>query len=252
MSFQRFDISPNPARESKRPHLSVFRFASFQSSRRPSQAPPAYSPDDVLATQKQLHVKVLHWLRIAIASITFLVSIVIIAFSATALRTYTNTRYNVEWILPLWPSTVDLRPTHALLACGVIVAVASIFYIVVAVAPTPLRSNRPLNLTFTILAFLSLFMTIFTTVFVNTIDSHLSDSTQAGSLASWTCTWQGFGPVAPGRFTEICTTSTAALDLVILMIVVESLSVLLAGWGWWVGAKIKRESKEGKGGGMHV
>ncbi|KAI4265690.1 MAG: hypothetical protein L6R38_009238 [Xanthoria sp. 2 TBL-2021] len=252
MSFQRFDISPNPAGESKRPHLSVFRFASFQSSRRPSQAPPAYSPDDVLATQKQLHVKVLHWLRIAIASITFLVSIVIIACSATALRTYTNTRYNVEWILPLWPSTVDLRPTHALLACGVIVAVASIFYIVVAVAPTPLRSNRPLNLTFTILAFLSLFMTIFTTVFVNTIDSHLSDSTQAGSLASWTCKWQGFGPVAPGRFTEICTTSTAALDLVILMIVIESLSVLLAGWGWWVGAKIKREAKEGKGEVMHV
>lgn len=144
MSFQRFDISPNPARESKRPHLSVFRFASFQSSRRPSQAPPAYSPDDVLATQKQLHVKVLHWLRIAIASITFLVSIVIIACSATALRTYTNTRYNVEWILPLWPSTVDLRPTHALLACGVIVAVASIFYIVVAVAPTVSRT-APFN-----------------------------------------------------------------------------------------------------------
>ncbi len=273
MSFQRFDISPNPAGGSKRPHLSVFRFASFQSSRRPSQAPPAYSPDDVLATKKQLHAKVIHWLRVAVAFITFLVSIVIIACSATALRTYTNTRFNAEWILPLWPSTVDLRPTHALLACGVIVAATSIFYLVVAIAPTvsnpptpfqrwcknvltarsqPLRSNRPLNLIFTILAFLSLFMTIFTTVFANTIDSHLSDSTQAGSLASWTCKWQGFGPVAPGRFTEICTTSTAALNLVILMIVIESLSVLLAGWGWWVEAKIKREAREGKGEVMHV
>ncbi|KAL8656802.1 MAG: hypothetical protein Q9226_002556 [Calogaya cf. arnoldii] len=240
-------MSPNPAGESKKPHLSVFRFASFQSSRRPSQAPPAYTPDDVLATRDQIHVKILHWLRIAIASITFLVSIVIIACSATALRTYTNTRYNVEWILPLWPSTVDLRPTHALLACGVIVAVASIFYVVVSVAHTSLRSKLPLNLIFTILAFLSLFMTIFTTVFANTINSRLSDSTQAGTLASWTCKWQGFSPVAPGRFTEICTTSTAAIDLVILMIVIQSLSVLLAGWGWWVGAKIKREAREGKG-----
>ena len=137
MSFQRFDISPNPADESKRPHLSVFRFASFQStSRRPSQAPPAYTPDDVLATRSQLHVKVLHWMRIAMASITFIVSVVIIACSATAWKTYTNTRFNAEWILPLWPSTVDLRPTHALLACGVVIAVASIFYLVVAVAPT--------------------------------------------------------------------------------------------------------------------
>ncbi|KAL8767205.1 MAG: hypothetical protein Q9209_006210 [Squamulea sp. 1 TL-2023] len=247
MSFQRFDISPNPARENKIPHLSVFRFASFQTSRRPSQAPPAYSPDDVLAARNQLHVKVLHWMRIAIASITLLVSIVIIACSATALRTYDSTRYHAEWILPLWPSTVDLRPTHALLACGVILTVASIFYVGIAVAPTPLRSIRSLNLTFTILTFLSLFMTIFTTVFANTINSHLSDSTQAGTLASWTCKWQGFGSAAPGRFSEICAISTAALDLVILMIVMNSLSVLLAGWGWWVGAKIKRQSAEAKG-----
>ncbi|KAL8785598.1 MAG: hypothetical protein Q9213_003252 [Squamulea squamosa] len=225
----------------------MFRFASFQSSRGPSQAPPAYSPDDVLATRNQLHVKVLHWMRIATASITFLVSIVIIACSATALRTYDNTRYHAEWILPLWPSMVDLRPTHALLACGVILTVASLLYIGIAVAPTPLRSIRSLNLTFTILAFLSLFMTIFTTVFANTINSHLSDSTQAGTLASWTCKWQGFGSAAPGRFSEICATSTVALDLVILMIVINSFSVLLAGWGWWVGAKIKRQSAEVKG-----
>ncbi|KAL8988518.1 MAG: hypothetical protein Q9169_008540, partial [Polycauliona sp. 2 TL-2023] len=211
-----------------------------------------YSPDDVLATRKRLGVKILHWLCVASASITFLVSIIIIACSATALKTYTNTRNTAEWILPLWPSTVDLRPTHALLACGVIVAVGSIFYIIAALAPTPLRSMRSLNLTFTILAFLSLFMTIFTTVFASTIDSHLSDSTQAGTLASWTCKWQDFGTVAPGRFNEICTTSTAALDMVIFMIVIESLSVLLAGWGWWVGTKIKKEARAGKGEVTHV
>lgn len=137
MSFQRFDISPNPGAESKRPHLSVFRFASFQSaSRRPSQAPPAYSPNDVLATKNQLHVKILHWLRIAIASITFIISVVILACSASALRTYTGTRYHAEWVLPLWPSVVDLRPTHALLACGIILSVTSIFYLVVALVPT--------------------------------------------------------------------------------------------------------------------
>lgn len=139
MSFQRFDSSPPPGERigSKRPHLSVFRFASFQStSRIPSQTPPAYSPDDILASRNQLQAKVLHWMRIAISAVTLLASVVIIACAASALRTYTSTRDNAEWVLPLWPASVDLRPTHAVLACGVILALASILYLIAALAPT--------------------------------------------------------------------------------------------------------------------
>ncbi|KAI4123301.1 MAG: hypothetical protein LQ338_005326 [Usnochroma carphineum] len=255
MSFQRFDSSPPPGERigSKRPHLSVFRFASFQStSRIPSQTPPAYSPDDILASRNQLQAKVLHWMRIAISAVTLLASVVIIACAASALRTYTSTRDNAEWVLPLWPASVDLRPTHAVLACGVILALASILYLIAALAPTPFRSPRVLNIIFTILAFVSVFITIFTTVFASTIDTHLSNSTQAGTLASWTCKWQGFGSAAPGNFSEICGTSTAASDLVILMIVIEMFSVLLAGWGWWVGARLKKAGREGKGQGISV
>ncbi|KAL8687460.1 MAG: hypothetical protein Q9218_006371 [Villophora microphyllina] len=249
MSFQHLNsLTPSEERteSKKRPHLSVFRFASTQTtSRTPSQAPPAYSPDDVLAERNQLHAKVLHWMRIAIALVTLLVSLIIIAFSGNVLRIYTNTRYNnVEWILPLWPGTVDLRPTHATLACGIVLAVFSLIYIVLALAPTPLRSLRPLNLTSTVLAFLSLFITIFTAAFASTINNHLSDNTQAGTLASWTCKWQGFSSVAPGRFSDICAQSMAGLDLVILMIVIEVFHVLLAGWGWWVGAKSKKVGGE--------
>ncbi|KAL8711234.1 MAG: hypothetical protein Q9220_004379 [cf. Caloplaca sp. 1 TL-2023] len=254
MSFQRFDISPNPAAESKRPHLSVFRFASFQSaSRRPSQAPPAYSPDDVLAERNHLHAKILRWMRVAIASITILISIAVIACSATALRTYTDTRYgSAEWILPLWPSVVDLRPTHAILACGIVLTILNLFHLVAALAPTPLRSIRSLNIISTLIAFLSLFTTIFTTAFASSINSHLSNSTQAGTLASWTCKWQGFGSSAPGRFSEICAESSAALDLIILMIVIGAFGVLLAGWGWWVGMRSKKVRSEGKVEGLGV
>ncbi|KAL8719423.1 MAG: hypothetical protein Q9225_003566 [Loekoesia sp. 1 TL-2023] len=256
MSFQRFNSPPPPSAErteSKRPHLSVFRFASFQSaSRIPSSTPPAYTPDDVLASRNQLHAKILHWMRIAISLITLLASIIIIAFSARALQTYTSTRDHAEWVLPLWPASVDLRPTHSILACGVILAVTSIAYVVVALAPTPLRALRTLNLISTILAFLSIFLTIFTTVFATTIDSHLSNSTQAGTLASWTCKWQGFGSAAPGHFSDICAESNAALDVVILMIVIELFGVLLAGWGWWVGARLKKTSGGTKGEGIAV
>ncbi|KAL9002700.1 MAG: hypothetical protein Q9188_004381 [Gyalolechia gomerana] len=250
MSFQRFD-SPPPSggrTQSKRPHLSVFRFTSFQSTRRtPSQTPPAYSPNDVLASEYQSRAKLLHWLRIATSVVTLLASIITIACTARALQTYNTTRDNADWVLPLWPASVDLRPTHSMLACGVIIAVMSIFYIVAALAPTALRALRTLNLIFTMLAFLTTFLTIFTTAFASTINSHLSNSTQAGTLSSWTCKWQGFGSATPGHFSEICVESTAALDVVILMIVIEVFSVLLAGWGWWVGARLKKAGGDGKG-----
>lgn len=139
MSFQPFHTSPPPGErtESKRPYLSVFRFASFQStSRTPSQTPPAYSPDDTVATRNHLHAKILQWLRIAISAVTLLASVVIIACAARALRTYASTQDNAAWVLPLWPANVDLRPIHAVLACGVILAATSTFYIIVALAPT--------------------------------------------------------------------------------------------------------------------
>ncbi|KAI4186105.1 MAG: hypothetical protein L6R41_003677 [Letrouitia leprolyta] len=250
MSFQRFD-SPPPSgerTESKRPHLSVFRFTSFQSTRRtPSQTPPAYSPNDVLASRNQSRAKLVHWLRIATSAVTLLASIIIIGCTAKALQTYNLTRDNADWVLPLWPASVDLRPTHALLACGVIITVSSLFYICTALVPTPLRAVRTQNLIYTILAFLSIFLTIFTTAFASTINSHLSNSTQAGTLSSWTCKWQGFGSAAPGHFSEICAESNAALDVVILMIVIDVFGVLLAGWGWWVGARLKKAEGDGKG-----
>ncbi|KAL9604110.1 MAG: hypothetical protein Q9219_000698 [cf. Caloplaca sp. 3 TL-2023] len=279
MSFQPFDSSPPPSggrTESKRPHLSVFRFTSFQSiSRRPSQTPPAYSPNDAIASRNQLHAKILHWLRIAVSAVTFLASIIIIACTARALQTYNNTPDNAHWVLPLWPVSVDLRPTHALLACGVILAVASLFYIAAALAPSvrslhpreklpaghtntkalqPLRLPRALNIISTTTAFISIFLAIFTTVFASAINAHLSDSTQAGTLESWSCKWQDFGAVTPGNFSDICAESNAAMDVVILMIVVQVFHVLLAGWGWWVGAGLRKAGggEEGKGEGVGV
>lgn len=46
--------------------------------------------------------------------------------------------------------------------------------------------------------------------------------------------------------------TTAAFDLVILMIVIQVLSVLLAGWGWWVGARLKKAEGGSKGQGNAV
>ena len=74
-------------------------------------------------------------MRIVITTITFATSVAITACAGVALRAYSDSHVQPEWLLPLWPLAVDLRPTHAILACGVIVTVLSLIYLIVAFAP---------------------------------------------------------------------------------------------------------------------
>ena len=90
-------------------------------------------------------------------------------------------------------------------------------------------------------------MTIFATAYASSITAHLASSTDAGTLTSWTCKWDGFESIAPTHFAKICTESTVALDVVELLIVIEVFAVAMSGWGWWVEARVKRDDAD-KGG----
>ena len=103
--------------------------------RSPSIGPPAYTTDDLLAAKYQKFSRWVHLLRVAIAAVTFVASIAVIACVGASLRAYSNSRLEPEWILPLWPLNVDLRPSHAILGCGIAVAVLSLAYLAVAFVP---------------------------------------------------------------------------------------------------------------------
>ena len=62
----------------------------------------------------------------------------------------------------------------------------------------------------------------------------------SGTLNSWTCRWHGFDNVAPSNFSTICNDGLAALDLVIVLILVEILAVGTTAWGWWVEMRLKK------------
>ena len=256
-----FDPPPTSAeRTSKRPHLSVFRFSSFRQTA--SFEPPPYTPNDVYAERYQRFADHLHRARIALSAISFIAGVVIIACAASSLQSYSSTQLDSEYLLPLWPPMVDVRPTHAVLACGIILTAFSLFYLSAAFAPTvsycSYGSCRPgllivlqpglkihvLNVIATPLSFLSLFTTIFTAVFASTMTSHLADSMDAGNLMSWTCRWSSYKDMAPMNFVKICTQSTVAIDLVIFTIIIEVLMVGISAWGWWIEAKVKKESNE--------
>ena len=84
-------------------------------------------------------------LRIVIAGITLATSIAVIACAAVSLRAYTESSVDAEWLLPLWPLNVDLRPSHTVLGCGITIAVFSLIYLAAAFAPMVLS---PYVLTF--------------------------------------------------------------------------------------------------------
>ena len=103
--------------------------------RSPSIGPPAYTTDDLLAAKNQKQAGWLHILRIAIAAITLATSIAVIACAAVSLRAYSESSTDAEWVLPLWPLNVDLRPSHTVLGCGITVAAFSLIYLAAAFAP---------------------------------------------------------------------------------------------------------------------
>ena len=68
--------------------------------------------------------------------ITLGAGIAITACEGVALHSYFESRGQArEWLLPIWPSEVDLRPTRMVLATGAVVAVFSLSYIIAAFAP---------------------------------------------------------------------------------------------------------------------
>lgn len=130
-----FDPPPTSAEQtSKRPHLSIFNFSSFRQTA--SVEPPPYSPNDVFAERNQRLAGILHWARVILSVITLIAGAIVIGCAASSLRSYSSTHLNSQYFLPLWPTSVDLRPTHAMLACGVTISSFSLVYLISVFVPT--------------------------------------------------------------------------------------------------------------------
>lgn len=120
----------------KKPKMNSSASPTFSTlGRSPSIGPPAYTTDDLVAARNQKHSRWVYLLRIGIAAITLGTSIAVIACAGVSLRGYTDSHLDGEWLLPLWPMNVDLRPTHTVLACGVVIAMLSVGYLAAAFAP---------------------------------------------------------------------------------------------------------------------
>ncbi len=126
----------------RKPQMTSTTSPTFSTlGRSPSIGPPAYTTDDLLAAKYQKFSRWVHLTRVAIAAITFIASIAMIACIGASLRAYSSSRLEPEWILPLWPLKVDLRPSHAILGCGIAIALLSLGYLAVAFLPMVCRTS---------------------------------------------------------------------------------------------------------------
>jgi len=96
-----------------------------------------------------------------------------------------------------------------------------------------------LNVTSSFLAFSSFVIALFAISYASIINNRGS-SPSSGTLNSWTCQWQDFQSIAPANFTKICNEGNAAVDLVILLVVLEALALVLTAGGWMVEMRLKR------------
>ena len=126
----------------RKPQMTSSTSPTFSTlGRSPSIGLPAYTTDDLLAARYQKFSRWVHMMRVAIAVMTFIASIAMIACVGASLRAYSNSRLEPEWILPLWPLNVDLRPSHAILGCGIAIALLSLAYLAVAFVPMVCRTG---------------------------------------------------------------------------------------------------------------
>ena len=122
--------------QQQKPRMTTSSSPTFSTlGRSPSIGPPAYTTDDLLAAKNQKQAGWLHMLRIVIAGVTLATSIAVIACAAVSLRAYSESSVDAEWLLPLWPLNVDLRPSHTVLGCGITITAFSLIYLAAAFAP---------------------------------------------------------------------------------------------------------------------
>ncbi|KAL4915506.1 hypothetical protein BDW62DRAFT_122972 [Aspergillus aurantiobrunneus] len=202
-------------------------------------------------------IRLLHWVRLALAFLALGISISIIACEAVPYRHYRDTSSaSFESAgLYLWPLNLDIRPTIAILACGCVVAFLSLLFIVVALLPSPHSHIRRANLaalTTSTAGFIASLIALVFTIYLPG-SSYPTNFASVETLHSWTCKWKaphdlplGFSDAsetvspAPANFARDCAATHAAFILLGFLIGLEVVMGVAAGVGTWLELSVAR------------
>ncbi|CRG89205.1 hypothetical protein PISL3812_06241 [Talaromyces islandicus] len=178
--------------------------------------------------------RTLHWVRLGIAGTIFVAAVAAFACEVTTMRHYNSTEwYSLIW-LPLWPLNLDTRGTRGLIAGGVLIALQSLTYIVMALLPSPRPRTHKLNKLASAVAISGLITATISVAFAIHLpaSTHPIGFTTSETIHSWSCKWQSIGSVnatslnggplgAPSGFSTICKESRAGFILLSVLIGLE-------------------------------
>ncbi|ROT40338.1 hypothetical protein SODALDRAFT_330049 [Sodiomyces alkalinus F11] len=167
-----------------------------------------------------------HGLRAALTLVGLCASIMVSGMSAKTLSVYHATYEPAEYLQPLWPDDLDLRPTYAFIVGGVIITIASAIS-VLADRMSFVRKSLLLRTPLLVLAPLAALVASLT---VMAFFYGVGVSDKADTVQSWSCRWEDRFMTARPHFGTLCRQSLAALYLAALLVPIEAAILTLTAY----------------------
>ncbi|KAH7160055.1 hypothetical protein B0J13DRAFT_519479 [Dactylonectria estremocensis] len=164
--------------------------------------------------------------RLALTALALAAGITILGVSADAVAVYNATHVPDDYLLPLWPSNMDLRPTVALVAGGAIVVVANAISLLANKAQV-VKSHSGMH---TALVFVAPAIGFIAAMIAMCFFYAINTSTTADSFQSWTCRWKDVTMMTKPHFGTLCKQSKAGLGLSVLLVPLEAVILGVAGY----------------------
>ncbi|KAL2753636.1 hypothetical protein ACRALDRAFT_1077401 [Sodiomyces alcalophilus JCM 7366] len=184
------------------------------------------SRDDAAGTLNLRRLRSTDGLRAALTLVGLCAGIIVSCISVRTLSVYRATYEPAEYLQPLWPDDLDLRPTFAFIVGGAIVAIANVISIL-ADRLTFVRKSLLLRTPFLVLAPLAALVASLTIVaFVYGV--RVSD--KADTVQSWSCRWDTRFMTARPHFGTLCRQSFTVLYLSVFLVPIEAAALGLAAY----------------------
>jgi hypothetical protein len=115
------------------PVFSTTALRPIEDVESPTPTPDSFAKHDSSTTLRL--IRMIHLGRIVLSAVLVAAGAAIIGCEGQALYTYNSTNFSSEWFLPLWPQTLDLRPSVGILVGGAVVVLTSCLYLFCAIMP---------------------------------------------------------------------------------------------------------------------
>ncbi|EPE36179.1 hypothetical protein GLAREA_05517 [Glarea lozoyensis ATCC 20868] len=171
--------------------------------------------------------RILNSVRLGLTLLALLSSIVIVGTSSHTLGTFKSTHLGDEFLLPLWPADFDLRPTTALVACGVFI----IFFSALSLVASSVPAIRNKTLIHTIISFIAPTVGLIAGLVGTSFFYGVNSSSTTHSLQSWSCQWSAIDMNMKPHFRTLCKESKTALYLMVMMIPLQVIVMSLVAFG---------------------